>query len=57
MAKGCQSQYKHVASAEDCTWCDKSDGYGGLYAKRMIPCVASRGPPVGSTVVGCVVNV
>ena len=29
-----QSQYKHVASAEDCSCCDKSDGCGGLYAKR-----------------------
>ena len=28
MAKGCQSEYKHVACAEDCTCCDKSDGYG-----------------------------
>ena len=34
MARGCQSQHKHVAAAEDCTWCDKPDGYGDLYAKR-----------------------
>ena len=33
--KGCQSQCKHVASAEDCTCCDKSDGYGGLYAPYL----------------------
>ena len=40
MAKGCQSQYKHVASAEDCTCDDKSVGYGGLYAERA-PAITS----------------
>ena len=34
MAKGCQSQYKHVAFAEDCTCDGKSVGYGDLYAER-----------------------
>ena len=34
MAKGCQSQYKHVDFAEDCTCDGKSVGYGDLYAER-----------------------
>ena len=27
---------EHVASVEDCTCCDKSDGYGGLYIWEKI---------------------
>ena len=50
--KDVRGLYQHVASAEDYACCDKSDGYGGLYAKRAqaitsAPYLGRKIEPVG----------